>query len=295
MKKGFSLIELILVIIILGIISSIGTEVLVKSTESYLLQRAKNSSSEKAELIVELLSNRLLYRMDLSLRGKKADGTSIPLSDIDPFMTDIDDYVGLEWIGYDNDGLSSSDTIGWSGFVDLDPSVTNYNSIKSTGSNFSYENKIMVNKTGSANNGAIIFIDTPNYRNNGSDIAYETNCLYKTNGCIFPVTLDGDRLTFAGGDRVNGEMIYSEFYQLSTSAFTVISEKTGDSYDLYLYSNYQPWKGENYKDGIKTLLGSNINVFRFTQQNRTIRIKVCAEQKINKQKVISCREKAVIR
>lgn len=295
MKKGFSLIELIFVIIVLGIVSSIGAEVLVKSTESYLLQRAKTSASEKAELIIETLSNRLLFRMDLSLRGKKIDGTSISLSEIDPFLSDKDDYIGLEWIGYDNDGFASTYIPGWSGFVDLDSSVTNYSKIKSTGSNFNFQKLIMNKKTGSTLNGAIIFTDTPNYKNNGTDLAYETNCLYKTNGCIFPVSMDGSNLTFLGGDRTEGEMIYSEFYQLATSAFTVIPEASGDTFNLFFYSNYQPWLGETYINGSKNLIGNNVTVFRFTLQNRTIRIKVCVEQKIKKKKIISCREKAVIR
>jgi len=295
-KKGFSLIELIFVIAILGIVSSIGAEVLIKSTEAYLLQRTKQASSEKAELAVEQIANRLSYRMDISLRGKKLDGTSIPLSDIDPLLADKEEYIGLEWIGYDNDSFASSAVPGWSGFVDLDPSVTNYNSITSTGSNLNFAKKVMSEKTGSNNNAAIIFTDTPNYKNSGgTDYSYTTNCLYQSNGCIFPVNLSGDKLTFTGGDRTSGEMIYSEYYQLASSAYTLMPEENGDSFDLFLYYNYQPWLGENYKNGTKVLIANNITVFRFTQQNKTIRIKTCIKQKLRKKELVTCREKAVIR
>jgi hypothetical protein len=160
----------------------------------------------------------------------------------------------------------------------------------------------MKNKTGSDTNGAIIFLDTPYYRNNGADIAYDTSCLYKKDGCIFPVTLNGDELTFKGGDRVAGEMIYSEFYQLATSAYTIksvdsgIKSNKGDKlYELRLHSNYQPWLGETDSDGDISTIARNVSVFRFVQEASSIRLKLCITEKIRKRDITTCREKAVIR
>ena len=303
MKKGFSLIEVIFVIIVLGIVSSVGSEILVNTANSYLLQKAKHSSSEKVELALEQIANRLLYRIDFSLRGKKIDGTALPLSQITLITPNRNDYVNLEWISYDNDGFASTNIPSWSGFVDLDPGVTDFNKIKSTGSNFAFENIIMTAKTGSANNGAILFTDTAYYRNNGADIAYNTNCLYQLNGCLFPVVLAGDIATFTGaGDRVAGEMIYSEYYQLATSAYTIDSvnngvvSNAGDSlFDLELVSNYQPWLGEGDVAGDRSLIARNVSVFRFIQENATIRLKLCVTENIHNKDITTCREKAVIR
>jgi prepilin-type N-terminal cleavage/methylation domain-containing protein len=139
MKRGFSLIELIFVIVVLGIITAVGAEIFLSTAESYLLQKAKHQSAEKVELALEQISNRLLFRIGFSLRGKKSDGTALPLSDITLLTPNVEEYRDLEWISYDNDGLSSSNPPAWSGFIDLDPSVTNYNKVKSTGSNLNYE------------------------------------------------------------------------------------------------------------------------------------------------------------
>jgi len=294
MRKGFSIIEMVFAIVVMGIVASIGSDILINSTEAYLLQRTKHNSSEKSGLVATQIGNRLLYRISLSLRSKKLDGTSLALSDIDPLTADKDDYVGLEWIGYDNDGFASNSNPGWSGFVDLDNGSSNFTSIKSVGSNLNREKVIMNNITGANTNGAILFLGSPIYRNNGSDIAYENSCLYNGN-CMFPVLLNNERLKFNGGDRVAGQMIYSEFYQLAISAYTVMPEANGDTFKLYLYSNYQPWLGETYLDGEKELLANNVSVFRYTQENETIRIKVCIQESLHSRKINSCKEKAVIR
>ena len=303
MKKGFTLIEVIFVIIVLGIVSSVGSEILVNTAETYLLQKAKHSSSQKVELALEQISNRLLFRIDFSLRGKKGDGTALPLSDITLLTPNRLDYTDLEWIGYDNDSFSSTATPGWSGFVDLDPGATIFDSFVSTGSNLPFANTLMTAKTGSANNGAIIFLDTPYYRNNGANLGYSTTCLYQANGCIFPVTLGGNTVSFTGGgDRVAGEMIYSEFYQLATSAYTVKSVDNGDTdragntlFDLELHSNYQPWLGDTDGNADISTLAKNVSVFRFVQENATIRLKLCITENMHNKDITTCREKAVIR
>ena len=295
MKKGFTMIEIIFVIIVLGIVSSIGAETISRISQIFIVQRAKHNSTEKAELALEQLANRLLYRIDLSLRGKKLNGVSLPLNQINISTPNRNSYVGLEWISADNDGFSSLSSPGWSGFIDLSSASTTYDKVYSTGSDFTLEQTIMKNKTGAAGNAAIIFMDTPIYRSNSVNFYYNTSCLYSANGCVFPVKLNGSVMTFNGGNRASGEMVYSEFYELATSAYTVMAEPNGDTFDLYLYSNYQPWLGESYTDGKKTLLASNVSVFRYKEENKTIRIKICVNDNIHGTKITSCREKAVIR
>ena len=64
-KKGFTFVELIFVIIILGIISSIGSSAIVQTYQSYIMQRSVHSASINTELAINQLANRLTYRMDL--------------------------------------------------------------------------------------------------------------------------------------------------------------------------------------------------------------------------------------
>ena len=50
-KPAFSLLELVFVIVILGIVASLGSELIAKIYESYVLQRAQHRSSIKTELV----------------------------------------------------------------------------------------------------------------------------------------------------------------------------------------------------------------------------------------------------
>ncbi len=154
---------------------------------------------------------------------------------------------------------------------------------------------------GTAGKPAIIFTGSSEYRTGEN---YATLCMYRNDGCIFPVNLPtaDTTLTFSGeGNRINGEMIYSEFYQLLASAYAVIPEEPHDIngitvYNLMLYSNFQPWLGENHTDGIRSLLAKDVSVFRFKEEPNSIRIKLCTVSALGETgQVATCKEKAVIR
>ncbi|MCW8821398.1 MAG: prepilin-type N-terminal cleavage/methylation domain-containing protein, partial [Sulfurovum sp.] len=61
LRTAFSMLELIFVIIILGIVSSIGAEIIAQVYESYIVQRATHRSSIKTELAATQIANRLTY------------------------------------------------------------------------------------------------------------------------------------------------------------------------------------------------------------------------------------------
>ncbi len=304
-RKAFSMIELVFVMIILGIVSSITASLIVTVYESYIIQRTLHNASLKSELAINQLANRLVYRVDKSMLARKPGNTGIVEgTDVyeirDVPITEVNDFPALEWIAYEHDGFTSSALPGWSGFCDLNATVSDFDSISSTGSAFTTENTILNNLAGgTADNPAIIFMGERTYR---SGLFYEAIDMYHTNGSIFPVTLAGTTLTFTGGgDRVSGDMKYTEFYQLLASAYAVIPENQHtingiDVWDLVLYSNYQPWLGDVYTDGSRSLLAKNISVFRFKQELSSIRIKLCTIEQITEtEQISSCKEKAVIR
>ena len=307
-RHGFTMLELIFVMIILGIVSSIASSAIVQIYESYIVQRSLHNASLKSELAINQLANRLTYRVDRSLLARKSGHTGIiedtdvyPIRDVP--ISDVNDYDSLEWIAYENDGFASSASPGWSGFCDLDAS--SFTAIKSTGSSFTQENTILNNLAGTASgstpNPAIIFTGTSKYQITKN---YETLNMYHASGNIFPVTLAGNILTFTGGgDRNVTNMVYTEFYQLLASAYAVVPENEHTVngvtvWDLILYSNYQPWLGENYTDGTSSLLAKNVSVFRFKEERNSIRIKLCTVESFgleSDKKMSSCKEKAVIR
>ena len=306
--KAFTLLEVIMVLVILGIVSGMSSKVIVGVYEAYLNQKALHNASLKTELAIHQLANRLTYRINLSMLARIPGRTGNVLDDDvypiylvpDNNSSQNDDYSALEWIGYENDGFSASKSPAWSGFCDLNSSASSFASISSIGSNLGLENTILNNLAGgTAGTPAILFMGNDEYKTNTD---YETLCTYQANGCIFPVTLSGTTLTFQGNtERTNGNMIYTEFYQLAASAYAVVPEEERDMngetvWELAFYSNYQPWNGENYTDGDRSILARNISVFRFTQDGSSLRLKLCAIERITEtQNITNCKEKAVIR
>ncbi len=309
-NRGFTLLELVFVIVILGIVSSIGSSAIVKTYESYLIQRSVHNASINTELAINQLANRLTYRMDMSLLARKPGRTGT-VEGVDFFparsvpLDKRGDFTALEWISYDSDSFEAYETPGWSGYVDLNSSQTTYTGIHSIGSDTSKLAPIIKYYTGTndGSGGALRFI-AANYDSNDSHM-YTSACLYggSANGCLFPLNVaTTEQLAFTGGgDRTPGEMIYSEFYKYATSAFAVIPENKNfinglEVYDLNFYYAYQPWQDENYTDGEKSTLLKNVSVFRFRKEENSIRLKLCVIERISDSEEISiCKEKAVIR
>lgn len=309
-KKAFTLIELIFVIVILGIVASIGSSIIAQVYEAYIMQRSVHNASVKTELAINQLSNRLAYRINDSMLaripgqiGLASPGDVYPIQLVPQPL--LNTYRAMEWIGYDNDGFSATNTPAWSGVVDMNASA--YATLSTTGSTLASEQTILNSLAGgvAANTPAIIFKGPASYRNDGVGVYDYSNtiCMYRNNGCIFPVTLTPpNTLTFTGaGDRVPGEMIYSEFYQLAASAYAVVPVPAPPIngiavWNLVFYSNYQPWLGQNYTNGDAAILVRNASVFRFKKEVNSIRIKICTIEQISSTDQISiCKEKAVIR
>ena len=324
-RKAFSMLELIFVIVILGIVSAIGSEVIAKVYTSYITQRAVHNASIKTELAINTIANRLTYRIDTSVvahqPGLFGIADTISLRALTPAQANT--HRALEWIGYDNDGFSTQGAPApapvpvrlpaWSGFADLNPAVSNFNNLRSTGSDFAAENAILGNLFPNMNNPAIVFMNN-NYTNPaGGDTPYTANCLHRVGnvvpGCIFPVQPAITNLQLLGGlpqvDRVAGNMLYSEFYQLAASAYAVVplplaGRNTANGtpvWDLHLFYDYQPWEGapETYPNGSQALLLRNVSVFRFTQEGNSVRLKICSIESIGDSDISICKEKAVIR
>ena len=72
MKKAFTLIELILVIVILGILSFAGINIIKNLYENYLQARSVNTLETQTELVLEQISKRLAVRVKGSTIGRQA-------------------------------------------------------------------------------------------------------------------------------------------------------------------------------------------------------------------------------
>jgi len=116
MKKGFTLIELVFVIVVLGIISMFGADLYTKIYKSYVHVRAVNQLEARTQNAMMLITNRLEDRIKSSTIGRELRTNEfVPISDLTDPKYDI-----LEWIGQSVETRNiNKRNPGWSGFMSM--------------------------------------------------------------------------------------------------------------------------------------------------------------------------------
>jgi len=256
MRKGFTLIELIFVIVITGILSKFGVELLYKTYDTYITSHMFNKLSNESEMAVKQLSNRLANRIkDSTIARVGTTGAVVPIGSITGTET------VLEWIGVDTDGWSTSGAPEWSGLIDLSPVTTSglatstTTSLSSPGTN--------VNTTG-----ALFFIGAPIDLNN--NFGYDGSAVTTQSESIHPVTIAGSAITSANGSDFTNVDVY-EFYQFAKTAYAVSFENN----QLVLYYDYQPWDGESMTSGSHAVLVDDVKSFDFATIGDILIVQVC--------------------
>ncbi len=306
LRNGFSMIELILVMVVLGIVASISSTLIAKVYESYIIQRAMYRASVSTELVATQLVNRLTYAIGSSIIAREPGTNNIDSIQDLPGGTALS---ALEWIGYDNDSFSATTTPGWSSYCDVNRStktliqtpgsiLTGSATIGSATSIIGYLGAVGA-KGSTINTGAIIF--------SGGEYSttklYDPSCMGYTgvSTCISRISSVGaTSITIAD----NNAKILTDRYKLAWSAYAVVPENLNadrGTYDLVLYSNYQPWENEGYVNGDKNLLATNVTQFKFFGQGSTLRFKICIREEIGLSNADAndnlgiCKEKVVIK
>lgn len=285
MRKGFSLLELIFVIVILSVVVTISSEIIVQVYKSYLIERSVHRGSVKTEIASNEIANRLSNSIPDTIIARKADGSFLPLEDVPAGTTD---YITLQWIGSDEDSFSSMATgdtrPGWSGFVDLNSSEKN--KMVSLGSDLTLANSVISNisKTKTITSAVIFFPEqfTP------YNIGYNGN----TDGLSKITGISGSEISLNDVT----ERVMKDIYRLSWSSYAVVPENCANEVcDLFLKYNFQPWNGESYKEAKSQLIMKNVTSFKFIGTGSTIRFKICMKEFTGTYETVVCKEKAVIR
>jgi len=301
MKKAFSLIEVIFVLVILGIVASLSSQIIVQVYENYLTQRAVYNVSTKTELAINQIVNRLSYSIaDSAIAKNPNDATQFKLLSNLNVATD-GALTMLEWIGYDNDSFDSQAHPSWSGVADYETATKSL--FNSPGSDLDEIDTVIKNLSNQEVSLTVPTDDHPAVvfqpRTGSNDVVNGT-CMGLVNNdtsCIYMVSKSSTS-EFSFDDTTKAKTI-SERYQFAWSAYALVPvQKANGLYDLNLYYNYQPWEGELYSSSttyMSTLI-SNLSVFKFTQSGSVIQLKLCASEPIGQDfNVSACKEKVVIR
>jgi prepilin-type N-terminal cleavage/methylation domain-containing protein len=277
LTPAFTLLELIFAIVILGIVASIGAEIVAKVYENYLIQRAHHRASLKTELAALQIANRLRYAIPGTVYRIRNNGT---LEIIESTLAvSGNNYKGLQWVGYDNDSFEAitsnavtpaGRTPGWSGFVDVANADTTINTLKTLGSNLGLTHTIIGNlsPTGKAIANAYIYFpyDSVPYRINN---------------------VAGDKITLVSA----ASKTVQEHYKLAWSSYALVVTNG----DLHLYYDFPAVPAAGYTQNSKhQLLLKNVKTFKFKGAGGTLRFKLCVEEEIGEDfNITSCKEKAV--
>jgi prepilin-type N-terminal cleavage/methylation domain-containing protein len=317
MKRAFTMVELVMVIVVLGIVAGLGAEMIANAYRNYILQHAVHQASRRLETATERIAGLLTHRIPGTTLARNPDD----LNDTVTVTTQIPNdkiHSMLEWIGTAYDSFAAAATPGWSGFCDLNASSST--TISTPGSNLNFASTVMANLSGNGvdlsgtvQRPAIIFRDMQY----SDAIFYDPlRCMGMTDtntSCISRVRMTGaTTLAFDPVSAARPNKHLSEHYKLGWSAYAVCPTgdgENGESFDLVLLHNYQPWEGEylsggtrcDYNVGAGTaperdLLVRQITVFKFAESGDAIRIRLCAQASIGEDRNITlCKEKVVLK
>ena len=306
MKRAFTLLELIIVIVILGIIAMMSFNAIMNIYSNYFQTRTVNELETQTEIALEQISKRLEHRIKPSVIARKPSGGFLPLNDSRVNLNS--GYEILEFIPYAyeifNDVPSGNKAGRYSGYVDLAKSSPATGLI-SPGSNFSTEVvetiKDLTCKDDASGcvdfkdkDGSVVAIFSDVYYDVQNSFGYK-GILNLDIAKVGVKSIDGDTLEISGF--ANKQI--SEQYHLAYTANAIVPEQSADPkdtangvFDLNLYYDYRPWMGEKYKqNGEKATLAKNVTRFVFTEKNGVIVLKLCMRAKNSE--ITICKSKAV--
>ena len=309
MKRAFTLLELVVVIVVLGIIAMMSFNAIMNIYSNYFQTRTVNELETQTEIALEQISKRLEHRIKPSVIARKTDGAFLALNDSGVNLNA--EYEILEFIPYAyeifNDVPSGNKAGRYSGYADLAKSSPATGLI-SPGSNFStgvvetIKDITCRNETRDATcvdfenkDGGVVAIFSDVYYNVQDSFGYKGDITKLDIAKVGVKSTDGNTLEISGFD---GKQI-SEQYHLAYTANAIVPEQSADPkdaangvFDLNLYYDYRPWMGEKYKkNGEKATLAKNVTRFVFTEKNGVIVLKLCMRAKNSE--ITICKSKAV--
>ena len=302
MKKTFTLIEIIFVIVILGLISVGSFKAIEMLYQRYYQVNTITKFSILSQTLLDEVSTILYYRTPLTAIGYDPDSGEFKK------LEDINDekYKIFEWISeaYDAKKHFGFDIkTGYTGFIDMDASDRDTLTLVSKDFNITdinnslnaiFDNNQDLNKTT-----AVIFagnldtgVESDDYNNSFGWHGYEHDKVFLINK--FKQVGNDANLTMTSD--IEGNKIYSKYY-LATSAWGIARgkdiNKTADCLNgldvddntLLLFYNYRPWKNKTFCadphtnksetiEGNVSILARDITAFKVKAVDYHIELKV---------------------
>ena len=321
-KKAFTLIELIFVIVIFAIISMFGADLYTRIYESYVQTRAMNQLEARTANVLNIISSRLEDRVRGTVIGR-VSGTNAYV----PIMLVQTQHDILEWLGQSVESRNlvptaaggAASSIGWSGFADLASMAAYVGPTKAAGARFSFNTQgsninqaaAVINTIKGNNNFGIIFrnINADPLLQNAFGFAADNSATKIATAAVGAANDNISVISYTGEpNRLTGnlQIDVSEQYYLVHSAYAIVPVNVGNHpqggqvFDLELRYNYEPWNGVNYNGNntARAILARDVSLFRFKDDNGAVAMKLCMRdngRNINPQQLdlIVCKSQVV--
>lgn len=305
-RRAFTMIELVMVIVVLGIVSMIATDIIANMYKGYIQTKIINDLEQKTDTLINQIAKRLEYRIKGTMIAREKatdDFLAINSEDINNSSFDM-----VEWIGSDYESFVGEynttkgfSVPGWSGFIDVDNGNTNYQKVVTAGSDLRIAERTIqalsnneVNLSGAGQHPALIFKCSKgdsNLSRYGWD--YSVPNLADHNYTLAVRRVGEDVLHF---DTVQTSRNICEQYYLAWTAYALVPMGNDpEDFNLTLRYNYQPWYGERYdQNSTSQVIAEHVSTFRVMQLGETLRVKICMQDgNITGTPVGFCKEKAI--
>lgn len=274
MKKAFTLIEIIVTIVILGILSA-GTFV---SLKHLYIRSAKSKVisdlSFTSQIVVDQIAALLYDRVPSTVIGSKIGGDFKPISNIYG-----DDYKILQWIGTSVEAYKVG---AYSGFIDLNASDRTTQTVVSYDVNSILINNLHVNKFGGVlEDIALVFAgsfdDASLTASDDFNTSFGWSNTHEHKLVYNIISWNDDNISL----EMRPEEIYEKYY-LVDSAYAIArgADINMDANTLYLFYNFRPWKNQSFTDGNFTVLAENVKGFQAGVMNNSLYFKLSLEKEI---------------
>jgi len=333
MKKAFTLVEFIIVVVILGILGTISIEILQNTFQNYTQTKELNKLAFKTDLTLSIIASKLQNRIKNSVIAVECNATLsasntqscinnsnknfIAISSLDPLNTYR--FPVIEWLYvpiYSKRGMWDDTKkiiqTGWSGFVDLNATqVGNFDeyNISSPNSNFTIAQQIdktWINSWKVPNSGDVFADKFDVLVFSGSDGRGDFDDVNNSYGYygnsatrVFQIqnVINDMKLNIKAITQSNSTTVYEGYYIVRGGmAIVPVYDSSARDYNLTLRFNYFPWNGQNYMDGNKVLLATHVARFTFKEKGGVIRLYLCITSphvKLTDFNLTICKEKVV--
>lgn len=286
MKKAFTLLEVVFVIVIMAVLALMSSDLLLNIYKNYIHSRSVNELEYKTDIALEQIAKRLQYRLKGSEIARNLSSENA-ITDIKSGNYKSEDRYALEWINmsYETQNIISTvdniSKMGWSGVTDITSFVTigtdnkttfftPGSNLNPTGENNSFTDTInssYYKQNGVVENGVKdfgIYFVNKNVADINNDFGYGTN----HNKIAIANISSTDHITITVPTSTTPLKTVDDFevsdkYYLLNTAYAVVPLVKKDNaetrkqvagnninqdevFDLWLHYNYRPWNGESF-------------------------------------------------